>query len=163
MIDGDSEERTTDRSAESGAAGEESTDRSAETDRLPISDQPPNTDQSAGSERVRELAREARAARESFEPSAAPDEDRALEILREGVGPVIWVYVEGRTGGRAARYSQTDMRLLRQALNDWLELYARCYGVELDAEFTVREAAELLVETRNVRDTARVLTRVPER
>lgn len=157
MIDGDSEERATDRSAESGAAGEESTDRSAETD------QPPKTDQSAGSERVRELAREARAARESFEPSATPDEDRALEILREGFGPVVWVYVEGRTGGRAARYSQTDMRLLRQALNDWLELYARCYGVELDAEFTVREAAELLVETRNVRDTARVLTRVPER
>lgn len=157
MTDVDGEERAADRSVESEAAAEELTDRSTETDR------PAETDQPAGSERVRELAREARAARESFEPSVAPDEDRALEILREGFGPVVWVYVEGRTGGRAARYSQTDMRLLRQALNDWLELYARCYGVELDAEFTVREAAELLVETRNVRDTARVLTRVPER
>jgi hypothetical protein len=48
-------------------------------------------------------------------------------------------------------------------MNDWLELYAACYGTDLDAAFTVREAAEILVRTENVRHTAEVLTKVPER
>ena len=36
-------------------------------------------------------------------------------------------------------------------------------GVDIDAGFTVRTAAELLLETRNVRDVAQLLTDVPER
>jgi hypothetical protein len=114
-------------------------------------------------ERIRELVAAADAAREGFDPPATPDEERATTLLREGFGPTVWVYVEGRTGGRRERFSETEMLLLRQAMNDWLRLYARCYGVDLDARFTVREAAEMLVETRNVRDTAELLTRVPER
>jgi len=35
--------------------------------------------------------------------------------------------------------------------------------VQLDADFSIREAATVLVDTRNVVDTAQVLTHVPER
>lgn len=48
-------------------------------------------------------------------------------------------------------------------MNDWLTMYARCYGVDLDADFTVREAAEVLLRTHDVVDTAQLLTCVPER
>lgn len=114
--------------------------------------------------RIHDLAREARTARETVEPPASPpDEERATAALREGFGPVVWVYVEGRTGGRTVPFDETDMSLLRAAMNDWLSVYATCHGRSFDPEFTVREAAKLLIETRNVRDTAQVLTRIPER
>jgi hypothetical protein len=48
-------------------------------------------------------------------------------------------------------------------MNAWLECYAACYGVDLDAEFTLRTAAEALVDTHDIGDVARVLTKVPER
>lgn len=115
-------------------------------------------------ERIRRLAESATREADTFEsPTAPPDDERAIELLREGFGPTVWVYVEGHTGDRNRRFSRAELALLQRAMNDWLELYARCYGVELDAAFTVREAAQLLVETRNVRETAQLLTRVPER
>ncbi|RDI72796.1 hypothetical protein [Halopelagius longus] len=114
--------------------------------------------------RIRELAAEARRAREAFDPPGdGQRSERALECARDGVGPVVAVYVEARTAARPVAFSAEEHRLLRRALNDWLGLYARCHGVELDADFSVRAAAELLVETRDARDTARLLTRVPER
>lgn len=85
-----------------------------------------------------------------------------MELLRGGLGPLVATYVQARTGGgEPAAFSEVEFTLLQRALNDWLELYALCYGVNLDAAFTVREAAELLIETHNVRDTARALTKVP--
>lgn len=121
-------------------------------------------DESAYAERIRELASEARRAREAFEPPGDGErDDRAAECARDGVGPVVACYVEARTAARNVAFSAAEHRLLRRALNDWLTLYARCYGVELDADFAVREAAGLLVETHDVRDTVQLLTRVPER
>jgi hypothetical protein len=115
-------------------------------------------------EQIRDLMDAATRDRESFDsPAEVPDEERALELLREGFGQAVWVYVEGHTGGRNREFSRAELALLQRAMNDWLELYAQCYGVELDAAFTVREAAELLIETRNVRETAQLLTRIPER
>jgi hypothetical protein len=115
-------------------------------------------------EQIRTLAESAAEDREAFEsPATPPDEQRATELLREGFGPAVWVYVEGHTGGRNRQFGRAELALLERAMNDWLELYARCYGVELDARFSVREAAKLLVETRNVRETAQLLTRVPDR
>ncbi|KAB1193868.1 hypothetical protein GJR96_10640 [Haloferax sp. MBLA0076] len=115
-------------------------------------------------ERVRTLAAEARQARERFDP---PDEsaadERALVCARDGVGPAVSLYIEARTGGRMVEFTREEFRLLHRALNDWLTLYARCYGVELDADFTIREAAEVLLRTHNVRDTAQLLTCVPAR
>lgn len=121
-------------------------------------------DESPYAERIRELAAEARRAREAFDPPEGDERaERAAECARDGVGPVVALYVEARTGARNVAFSAAEHRLLRRALNDWLTLYARCHGVELDADFAVREAAELLVETRDVRDAAQLLTRVPER
>ncbi len=117
-------------------------------------------------DRIVDLADEARRARASFEAdgieSDAADE-RALAYCREGVGPVVAVYVEARTADYDVEFSQRELDLLHGALNDWLALYARCYGVEMEPEFTVRQAAEVLIETHNVRDVALLLTRVPAR
>jgi hypothetical protein len=122
------------------------------------------TERSRYWERIKPLANRARRDRERFEPPAEPpDEERAVEYLREGVGPAISVYVEGRTGGERVPFTDVELSLLERSMNTWLSLYARCYGVELDAEFSIREAATVLVDTRNVVDTARVLTHVPDR
>jgi hypothetical protein len=122
------------------------------------------TERSRFWERIKPLSERARRDREHFErPDDPPDEQQALEYLREGVGPAISIYVEGRTGGNAAPFTDVELSLLERSLNNWLSLYAACYGEELDADFSIREAAEVLVDTRNVVDTARVLTQIPER
>ena len=89
--------------------------------------------------------------------------DDPERYLREGVGRAVWLYVEARTGGRLVRFSEAEFAALTRAMNLWLECYARCYGVDLEAEFTIREAAELLLETRNVHDVGQLLTGVPSR
>jgi hypothetical protein len=48
-------------------------------------------------------------------------------------------------------------------MNDWFELYAACYGVDVDSDVALREAAELLIDTHNIKDVAQILTGVPER
>jgi hypothetical protein len=114
-------------------------------------------DDRPGAEALLERAREER---RTFEAPADPD-DRALSYLREGLWPVLERYIELRSNGE--RPSRAEHDALECALNAWLELYALCYGVEIDAEFAVREAAELFVATHNVRDTAQLLTHVPAR
>lgn len=114
--------------------------------------------------RVRSLAAEARREREQFDPPAAENADeRALTCARDGVGPAVSLYIEARTGGQMVEFTSEEFRLLQRALNDWLAMYTRCYGVELDADFTIREAAEMLLRTHDVLDTAQLLTCVPER
>ena len=112
--------------------------------------------------RIAALARRAERERGAFDPARGTPADASF-YLREGVGPAVWLYVEGRTGGRLARFSAAEIAALERAMNDWLELYARCHGVELSAGFTLREAAAVLLETRNVFDTAQLLTAVPAR
>jgi len=121
--------------------------------------------------RIAALARRAERERAAFDgndrsPTASNDPQAprdAEAYLREGVGPAVWLYVEGRTGGRRAPFTAAELAALETAMNRWLECYARCHGVDLEAAFSVREAAELLLETRNVVDTAQLLTRVPGR
>jgi hypothetical protein len=113
-------------------------------------------------ERIRQLADRADRDRQAFEPPAdPPDEQRAMDYLREGAGPAISLFVEARTGGHAVRFPPEDYHALEDAMNTWFDLYAACYGVDLGADFALREAAELLVDTHNVRDVAVVLTHVP--
>ncbi|MFC7077657.1 hypothetical protein [Haloarcula halophila] len=113
-------------------------------------------------DRIRALERRAERAGESLDPDP-PAEDRAMELLREGFGPTVSLYCEARTGDSWVRFGESEFERLEATMNDWLALYARCYGVELETTHTVREAAELLVDTHNVRDVAVVLTGVPER
>ena len=114
--------------------------------------------------RIAALERQAERDRAAFEredvESLCEDPDR---YLREGAGQAIWCYVEGRTGGRRVGFSEAEFEAIERAMNAWLECYARCHGVSLEADFTVREAAELLLETRNVIDVAQLLTGVPAR
>jgi hypothetical protein len=115
------------------------------------------------SDRIAELSERARRDRESFEPPVdPPDEETALEYLVDGVGDVVGLYIEARTG-ELVRFDDAEFAMLERALNDWLDLYAACYGVDLEASFTVREAAELVVDTHSIRETAILLTNVPDR
>lgn len=115
-------------------------------------------------ERINTLADEATADRAAFEPpESPPDETQAMKYLRNGAGPAISLYVEARTGGQMVHFPPDEYHALEGAMNAWLELYAACYGVNIDAECTIREAAELLVDTHNIKDVAQILTGVPER
>lgn len=113
--------------------------------------------------RIDALVERARRDRAAFTPPPDPlAREQALAYLREGAGQAVWCYIEGRTG-EFTRFDPDEFERLEEAMNTWFELYARCYGAEIDAEFTVREAAEVLVETHNIHDVARVLTHVPSR
>jgi len=114
-------------------------------------------------ERIDALAAAASEARAAFAESGdPPDEERALAAVRDGLGPTLAVYVDARTG-EFYRFDGDEFDRLERTMNDWLELYAACYGVEMDAAFTVREAADALVDTHDARAVARVLTGVPSR
>lgn len=115
------------------------------------------------SDRIAELSERARRDRAAFEPPVdPPDEEAALEYLVDGVGDVVGLYIEARTGEQV-RFDTAEFAMLERALNDWLGLYTACYGVDLDGTFTVREAAELVVDTHSIRETAVLLTNVPDR
>ena len=112
--------------------------------------------------RIAALERRYERDRARFDPRDA-DPSTGASYLREGAGQAIHLYVEARTGDRLACFSEAELEALERSMNGWFELYARCHGVELEAAFTVREAAELYVRTHNVFDVAQLLTRVPKR
>lgn len=114
--------------------------------------------------RVRDLAASATEDCAAFEPPEnPPDADRAMEILRESVGPAVSLYVEAKTGGLNVHFPPDEYHALEGAINDWLALYGACYGRDINPDVTVRVAAELLVDTHNIKDVAQILTGVPER
>ena len=114
-------------------------------------------------DRIESLADRATADCAAFEPPAdPPDDERAMSYLREGAGPAISLFVEARTGQHMIRFPPEEYHALEGAMNTWLALYAACYGVDLDADFALREAAQLLVDTHNIKDVAEMLTHVPE-
>lgn len=113
-------------------------------------------------ERIEALADRAHQELESFElPASPPDEEQAMEFLRSGVGPAVGIYIDAHTGGDHVRFLPRELELLGRAMNDWLALYTRCYGVRLECEFSIREVAALVMETHNIKDTAQLLTHVP--
>ncbi|MHB9286360.1 hypothetical protein ACKVMT_04880 [Halobacteriales archaeon Cl-PHB] len=121
------------------------------------------TDQSRFFERIETLGERADRHETRFSPPADPPaEDRAMAYLREGVGPAVSLFVEARTGGLMVHFPPEKYETLEGAMNTWLELYGACYGVDIDGDFQLRTAAELLVDTHNVRDVAQKLTHVPD-
>lgn len=113
-------------------------------------------------DRITSLAERAQDDRESFDPPAdPPDEELAVAYLRNGVGDVVSVYIDGRTG-EFARFDADEMATMERALNEWVALYARCYGYDIETEFTVREVAEMVLKTYDLRDTVQLLTRIPD-
>ncbi|OIB59336.1 hypothetical protein [Natrialba sp. SSL1] len=87
----------------------------------------------------------------------------APQYLRDGVGQAIAVYIDTRTGGRPAPLSPAELESLEYAMHRWLECYARCHGVALEPDVSIRTAAEVLLETRNIDDAGQLLTGVPAR
>jgi hypothetical protein len=85
-------------------------------------------------------------------------EEAALVAARDGLGPVVGVYVEARTADEPVRFSGRELDRLHAATSDWLAVYARCRGVDADPDATVREAAELLIDTHDITDVAALLT-----
>mgnify|MGYP000557136483 CR=1 FL=1 len=122
------------------------------------------TDETRFFERIETLEeRAARDEREFSPPADPPVEERAMGFLREGVGPAVSLFVEARTGGLTVHFPPAEYDALEGAMNTWLELYAACYGVDVDGDFQLRTAAELMVDTHNVKDVAQLLTHVPAR
>lgn len=95
------------------------------------------------------------AGREAGDPETA-----ALIAARDGLGPVVGIYVEARAGSEQVRFSASELSRLHEATSDWLAVYAGCHGIHADPDVTVREAAELLVDTHDVTDVAALLTGV---
>ena len=115
-------------------------------------------------DRIAELHGRAERDREAFSPPAGPPaETEATRYLREGFGEAVAVYLDARTGGPPVRFEVDEFDRLEAAMNTWLSLYARCYGVAIDADYSVRAAAEVLIDTHDLKGTARVLTHVPDR
>lgn len=115
-------------------------------------------------DRIAALHRRARRDEAAFEcPPDPPAEAEAMRYLREGFGECVTVYLDARTGGPPVRFGTEEFERLEDAMNTWLSLYARCHGVELDASFTVRTAAEVFIDTHDLKGTAAVLTHVPGR
>jgi hypothetical protein len=115
-------------------------------------------------ERIDDLAARAERDRAAFEPPRnPPDEERAMAILREGFGPLVVLYLDARTADWDVEFSGAELAQFHRAANDWLALYARCHGVAMEPDTTIRAAAEALIETHNIRDTAQLLTQVPSR
>ena len=114
--------------------------------------------------RVAALAERARRARSSFlPPEEPPDRDRALEYLRDGVGPAVALHREASIGAAEDSLSPRERRRLDRAFDDWIELYAACYGVHLDIDTSVTEAATLLEDGLTLREATVQLTGVPAR
>jgi len=112
-------------------------------------------------DRIEELARRAETVADGFDPDP-PAHQRALSIVSDGVGPTVAVYCEARTGESWVRFSQPEFDRLEATLNRWLSLYGACYGVELSGGYSIRTAAELLVDTHDAQAVAAALTGVPE-
>jgi hypothetical protein len=121
------------------------------------------TDSAGFTERIRALEQQADADRDSFSPPANPPEEaRAMDYLREGAGQAVSLFIEARTGDNIVHFPPEEYNALEGAMNAWLELYAACYGVDLEADWALREVAELLLDTHNIKDVAVMLTHVPE-
>jgi len=104
-------------------------------------------------------------ARPAAEAEPRPDAGREtgpLAAARDGLGPVVGLYVEARAAERGVRLSAAELDLLHRATNDWLAVYAARHGVAVDPDATVRAAAELLLDTHDITEVAALLTGVPE-
>ncbi|SDF67624.1 hypothetical protein [Halorientalis regularis] len=122
------------------------------------------TDTESYHDRIESAVERYRADRDAFDPpDDPPAPDRAMAYCREGLGPTVMIYVDARANDWGVRFSEREFDLLHEAVNGYLSLYTACYGVETEPDATVREAAELLLDTHNIRDVAAMLTGVPER
>tara|TARA_A100001037_G_scaffold288499_1_gene299210 strand:+ start:20396 stop:20776 length:381 start_codon:yes stop_codon:yes gene_type:complete len=91
------------------------------------------------------------------------DWDSALECLMMGFGPIVAMYLEARIKGKLIPITQNQFEKIELIMNGWLEIYARYYGEEIEANFSVRDAALLFLETHDIQDVAEILTKIPNK
>ncbi|MDS0284143.1 hypothetical protein [Haloarcula onubensis] len=113
-------------------------------------------------DRIRELDAHAREFATVLDPDP-PDDELAADVVRLGVGPTVALYCEARTGADWHRFERQQFRRLQATFDRWLACYGACYGVDLSGSYSLRTAAELLVDTHDARAVAAVLTGVPGR
>lgn len=86
----------------------------------------------------------------------------AMECLMKGFGPSIAIYIEARLKGNLIPITPEQFLKLESIMNGWLELYTEYLGEKVEANFSIREAAVLFLETHDIQDVAEILTRVPK-
>lgn len=106
------------------------------------------------------LAERADRAAETSTPSEKAGAER---VLRDGLGQAIGLYVLLRTGDRHYRFSEQEFERLESVMRTFLERYAQSYGTDIESSATLSSAAETLLETNDLRQTAAMLTGVSER
>ena len=115
-------------------------------------------------ERIWELSEQATEDCAAFEPPEEPPApERAMTYLRQGAGPAVSIYVEARTGRHMIHFPPDEYHALEGTMNAYLDLYGACYGADIQPQFTIRKAAELLIDTHNIKDVAQILTGIPDR
>ena len=84
----------------------------------------------------------------------------AMECLTKGFGPSVAIYIEARLKGNLIPITPEQFQKLETIMNGWLELYTEYLGEKIEANFSIREAAVLFLETHDIQDVAEILTRV---
>lgn len=82
-----------------------------------------------------------------------PETDDPERCLRDGVEPIVSLYVEVHCDADD-ELCEVEQSLLERALNDWLSLYAACHGAALQSHVTVHEMAVASVGEGDVRTLA---------
>lgn len=119
-------------------------------------------DRKAVQNRIASLTEQASNDAATFDPpDEPPDEELARTYLIEGAGQVIGLYATVRTGGRLYSFSEEEFHELESAMNTWFQLYAACYGEEIEPAVSIRTAAQALIDTEDIEAVAQVVTDVP--
>ena len=89
--------------------------------------------------------------------------DSALDCLMIGFGPAIAMYIEARIKGKLIPITPEQFERIESIMNGWLEIYAKYYGEDIEANFSIREASLLFLETHDIQDVAEMLTKIPKK
>ena len=115
------------------------------------------------SDRIEILEGELRREIERNHSSRLVEWDSALDCLMIGFGPVIAMYIEARIKGKLIPITPEQFERIESIMNGWLEIYAKYYGEDIEANFSIREASLLFLETHDIQDVAEMLTKIPKK
>ena len=115
------------------------------------------------SDRIEILEGELRREIERNYSSRLVEWDSALDCLMIGFGPAIAMYIEARIKGKLIPITPEQFERIESVMNGWLEIYAKYYGEDIEANFSIREASLLFLETHDIQDVAEMLTKIPKK
>ncbi|HII51315.1 MAG TPA: hypothetical protein HA321_00175 [Halobacteriales archaeon] len=115
------------------------------------------------SDRIEILEGELRREIERNYSSGLVEWDSALDCLMIGFGPAIAMYIEARIKGKLIPITPEQFERIESIMNGWLEIYAKYYGEDIEANFSIREASLLFLETHDIQDVAEMLTKIPKK